>query len=85
MPDGECANAQTRAACRCSHGASFTKETNMNKDRIVGAAKEAKGAIKEAIGKAVGDAKLTVEGQSEKAGGKLQNAVGGAKEMIKKL
>jgi len=57
----------------------------MNKDRIVGAAKEAKGAIKEAIGKAVGDSKLTIEGQTEKASGKLQNAVGGAKEMIKKL
>jgi uncharacterized protein YjbJ (UPF0337 family) len=57
----------------------------MNKDRIVGVAKEAKGAVKEAVGKAVGDAKLTAEGRIEKAAGKLQNAVGGAQELIKKV
>ena len=57
----------------------------MNKDRIVGAAKEAKGAIKEAVGKAVGDSTLTAKAQAEKAGGKLQKAIGGAKDLIKKL
>jgi len=57
----------------------------MNKDRIVGTAKEAKGAIKEAVGKAVGNPTLTVKGQAEKAEGKLQNAVGGARDLIKKL
>jgi hypothetical protein len=35
-----------------------TGAINMDKDRIAGAAKQAKGAIKEATGKAVGDAKL---------------------------
>ena len=57
----------------------------MNKDRIVGAAKEAKGAIKEAVGKAIGNSRLTIKGQAEKVDGRLQNAVGGAKNLIKKL
>jgi len=35
----------------------------MNKDRIAGAAKELKGSVKEAAGKATGDAKLKAEGQ----------------------
>ena len=34
----------------------------MNKDRIAGSAKEIKGAVKETIGKAVGDAKLESDG-----------------------
>jgi len=56
----------------------------MNRDRIVGTAKQAKGAIKKAAGKAVGDAKLVAEGKSDKAEGKVQNAVGGAKDALKK-
>ena len=56
----------------------------MNKDRIVGAAKEAKGSIKEAAGKALGDAKLTAEGKSDKVEGKIQNAIGGLKDTLKK-
>jgi len=42
----------------------------MDKDRIAGSAKEAKGAIKEIAGKALGDAKLTAEGKSDKAKGR---------------
>ena len=49
----------------------------MDKDRIAGAAKQAKGAIKEAVGKAVGDTKLTADGKSDKVEGKIQNAIGG--------
>jgi hypothetical protein len=33
----------------------------MDKDRVVGSAKEIKGAVKQAVGKAVGDAKLESE------------------------
>lgn len=55
----------------------------MDKNRIVGAAKQAKGAIKVAAGKALGDAKLTAEGKTDKAEGKLQNAVGGLKDALK--
>ena len=56
----------------------------MDKDRIAGAAKEIKGSIKETIGKAVGDAKLQSDGQAEKVEGKVQNAIGGLKDALKK-
>jgi uncharacterized protein YjbJ (UPF0337 family) len=52
----------------------------MDKDRIAGAAKTAKGSIKEATGKVIGDGKLEAEGKADKAAGKVQNAVGGAKD-----
>jgi len=55
----------------------------MNKDRIEGAAKQAKGAVKEVVGKAVGDSKLVAEGKSDKVEGKIQNAVGGLKDAVK--
>ena len=56
----------------------------MDKDRIAGSAKEAKGAIKETVGKALGDAKLQADGKSDKAEGKSQNALGGLKDALKK-
>jgi uncharacterized protein YjbJ (UPF0337 family) len=47
----------------------------MNRDRIAGAAKQAKGSIKEAAGKTLGNAKLTAKGKNEKAEGKVQSAI----------
>jgi uncharacterized protein YjbJ (UPF0337 family) len=55
----------------------------MDKDRIEGSATQAKGSIKEAAGKLTGDAKLTAEGQADKAAGKVQNAVGGLKDSLR--
>jgi uncharacterized protein YjbJ (UPF0337 family) len=55
----------------------------MDKDRIEGAAKEAKGTVKEAVGKAIGDGKLTAEGKGDKTEGKIQNAIGGVKDALK--
>lgn len=55
----------------------------MDKDRIAGAAKQAKGALKEVAGKALGDAKLVVDGEHDKAEGRLQNAVGGARDVLR--
>jgi uncharacterized protein YjbJ (UPF0337 family) len=55
----------------------------MDKDRIEGAARQAKGAIKETAGKITGDAKLAAEGAADKLAGKVQNAVGGAKDAIR--
>lgn len=55
----------------------------MDKDRIAGAAKQVKGAIKEATGKALGDAKLTADGKKDKTEGKVQNAIGGAKDVVR--
>jgi uncharacterized protein YjbJ (UPF0337 family) len=59
------------------------QEHDMDKDRIGGSAHQAKGAVKEAAGKVVGDKKLQGEGAAEKAGGKVQNALGGAKDAIR--
>ena len=55
----------------------------MDKDRIKGVAQQAKGAVKEAIGKATGDAKLEAEGKTDKVAGKMQNAVGGFKDTLR--
>jgi uncharacterized protein YjbJ (UPF0337 family) len=55
----------------------------MDKDRIAGAGKELKGNIKEAAGKVTGDKKLETEGQADKLAGKVQNAVGGAKDAVR--
>ena len=52
----------------------------MDKDRIDGAAKQVKGSIKEAVGKVTGYKKTQAEGVAEKAAGKVQNSVGGAKD-----
>jgi uncharacterized protein YjbJ (UPF0337 family) len=59
-------------------------ESTMDKDRIEGAAKQAKGTVKEVVGKVVGDSKLTAEGKTEKVEGKIQNAIGGIKDALKK-
>ena len=55
----------------------------MDKKRVIGSAKVVKGKLKEALGKAVGDAKLEGEGKADKIEGKVQNAVGGIKDVIK--
>ncbi len=55
----------------------------MDKDRIEGSATQAKGAIKETVGKVTGDAKLQSEGAADKAAGKVQNAVGGIKDAVR--
>jgi uncharacterized protein YjbJ (UPF0337 family) len=55
----------------------------MDKDRIAGAAKQAKGTIKEAAGKVLGDEKLVADGKSDKVEGKIQNAIGGLKDALK--
>ena len=56
----------------------------MNKDRIAGAAKEIKGSVKQTIGKATGDTKLEADGRADKVEGKVQNAVGGLKDALKR-
>jgi uncharacterized protein YjbJ (UPF0337 family) len=58
-------------------------EATVDKDRIKGSANQAKGAVKEAIGKVTGDAKLESEGKADKIGGKVQNAIGGLKDTLK--
>ena len=55
----------------------------MDKDRINGSANQVKGAAKEAVGKMTGDSKLKAEGAADKAKGKVQNAIGGAKDALR--
>ena len=55
----------------------------VDKDRVIGSAKQIKGGVKEVVGKAVGDRKLEAEGKAEKIEGKVQNAVGGLKDSLR--
>ena len=55
----------------------------MDKDRVVGSAKQVKGAVKQAVGKAMGDTKLESEGKADKIEGKVQNVIGGLKDTLK--
>jgi uncharacterized protein YjbJ (UPF0337 family) len=55
----------------------------LDKDRIAGAMNQAKGSVKEGAGKMTGDSKLEAEGKADKAAGKVQNAVGGAKDTLR--
>jgi uncharacterized protein YjbJ (UPF0337 family) len=52
----------------------------MDKDRIEGIGKQVSGSVKETVGKVTGDVKLEAEGTTEKAEGKVQNAIGGMKD-----
>ena len=55
----------------------------MDKNRFVGSAKQIKGAVKEVVGKTVGDAKLESDGKADKIEGKAQNALGGLTDALK--
>jgi uncharacterized protein YjbJ (UPF0337 family) len=60
-----------------------SENTTMDKDRIKGSAAQAKGAVKEAAGKVLGDKKLETEGKTDKVAGKVQNAIGGLKDAVR--
>lgn len=55
----------------------------MDKNRIDGMAKEAKGSVKEAIGKMTGNERTEAEGKVEKTAGKAQGAAGKATDAVK--
>ena len=61
-------------------GTANERQSIMDKDRVKGAAREAKGAVKEKVGQVTGDTKTEAEGKGEKAAGKVQNAVGRMKD-----
>ena len=56
----------------------------MDKNRVNGAADKAKGALKEAAGKATGDTKLKVEGALDKAKGNIESAAGKAEDEMRR-
>ncbi len=53
-------------------------------DKVKGTAHEAKGAVKEAVGKAVGNPDLEAEGTGEKVAGKVQKKVGDVEKVVEK-
>ena len=55
----------------------------MDKDRIEGAAEQAKGKVKEVVGKVTGDSKLEGEGKADQVAGKIQNVIGGIKDTLR--
>jgi uncharacterized protein YjbJ (UPF0337 family) len=62
---------------------SHTQENTVDKDRIKGAAEQAKGKVKEVAGKIIGDSKLEGEGKADQVAGKMQNAIGGIKDTLR--
>lgn len=52
----------------------------MHKDEAKGAAKDMKGSIKEAAGKATGNERLEAEGVADRVSGKVQKGVGALKD-----
>lgn len=55
----------------------------MNKDQVKGRLEEAKGSVKETVGKVVGNTKLRTEGAVDKVAGKTEAAYGDAKDKVK--
>jgi hypothetical protein len=53
------------------HATSRERMNTMDKDRVIGSAKVIKGKAKIAVGKAIGDAKLEAEDQTDKVKGKI--------------
>jgi len=60
----------------------------MHKDEMKGAAKDAKGSMKEGLGKAIGNDRMAAEGAAERVEGKVQKGVGqvkgAARDMLNK-
>jgi uncharacterized protein YjbJ (UPF0337 family) len=57
----------------------------MDKNRIEGSVKQAKGSVEVAVGKLLGDDKLTAKGNVDKVAGKIQNALGSLSDALPKL
>jgi uncharacterized protein YjbJ (UPF0337 family) len=55
----------------------------MDKNQVVGSAKQVKGAVEQSAGRAVGDAKLESEGRVGKVEGKIQKAISGLRNWLK--
>ena len=54
------------------------------KDKVEGAAHQVKGAVKEKVGKVVGNPNLQDEGAAEKLAGKVQKKVGDIEKVFEK-
>ncbi len=53
-----------------------------NKDEVEGKWDQAKGAVKENVGRAIDDRELEAEGQADRASGNVQEGLGTAKRKV---
>jgi uncharacterized protein YjbJ (UPF0337 family) len=53
-----------------------------NKDEVEGKFDQAKGAVKENVGRAIDDREMETEGQADRAGGNIQEGFGTAKRKV---
>jgi uncharacterized protein YjbJ (UPF0337 family) len=53
-----------------------------NKDEVKGKLDQAKGTVKENVGRAINDRDLEAEGQADRAGGKVQEGFGTARRKV---
>ncbi len=56
----------------------------VNKDQLAGLAKQVKGSVKQAAGRATGNQRTQVEGAADKIAGKVQKAYGDVKDKVRK-
>lgn len=56
----------------------------MSKERVEGATQKGVGAVKQAVGKAVGNERLQAEGVADKVAGSAKNTIGKAKDAVHK-
>ena len=56
----------------------------VNKDQLAGLAKQVKGSVKQAAGKATGNRQTQAEGTADKIAGKVQKAYGDVKDKVRK-
>jgi uncharacterized protein YjbJ (UPF0337 family) len=82
-PDQSAAAPMLSVSLGAANSYPWQEHAMMDKDRIAGSAKVIKGSVKEAIGKATGDAKLKTEGRTDKLEGKVQNAIGSVKDTVR--
>jgi len=57
----------------------------MDRNRIMGAVKQARGALKEAVGKLTGDVILRGDGRADRLEGTMQSAIGTARDAARQL
>ncbi|PAQ12303.1 CsbD family protein [Mesorhizobium temperatum] len=57
----------------------------VNKDQVAGLAKQLKGSVKKAAGKATGNRRVQAEGAADKIVGKMQKAYGDMKDKLRKV
>ena len=55
----------------------------VDRDRVEGSLEQAKGKVKEVVGKVTGDSKLEGEGKADEVAGKIQNTIRGIKDTLR--